>query len=144
MSKFESALRTECLDDSNSEMQRFESRPLGGEVLVQVRIRCRGSNPAASSGQSVSYAYGIGLRSKCREMAVVRRNTEESAEDAQVRVLPPQLDVSICDPLSPRNRASERTSRMSPDWSHGFKIVVTVRDKSPRQIFNDPVISAVQ
>src|SRR6266550_8443074 len=35
-------------------------------------LRCRGSNPPASASQSVSNAYGIGSRSKWREMAAFR------------------------------------------------------------------------
>jgi hypothetical protein len=44
----------------------------GADSLGQIRIRCRGSNPAAPTGQSVSNAYGIGSRSKCHEMAAFR------------------------------------------------------------------------
>jgi hypothetical protein len=33
--------------------------------LGELRIRCRGSNPAAPTAQSDSHAYGIASRSKC-------------------------------------------------------------------------------
>jgi hypothetical protein len=32
-------------------------------------LKCRGSNPPAPTGRSVSNAYGIGSRSKCRDIA---------------------------------------------------------------------------
>jgi hypothetical protein len=37
-------------------------------ILAIPILRCRGSNPSAPTGQSVSKAYGIGSRSKCHEM----------------------------------------------------------------------------
>ena len=40
---------------------------------------CRGSNPAAPTGQSVSNAYGIGSRSKCRERDLRTRSVFSSA-----------------------------------------------------------------
>ncbi len=46
-------------------MQRFESSRPGWESWASCNPRCRGSNPAAPTGQSVSNAYGIGSRSKC-------------------------------------------------------------------------------
>jgi hypothetical protein len=46
----------------------FESSHPELRVLAIPIMRCRGSNPAAPTGQSVSNAYGIGSRSKCHEM----------------------------------------------------------------------------
>jgi hypothetical protein len=54
-------------------MQRFESCRLELRVLAISILECRCSNPAAPTGQSVSNAYGIGSRSKCRDMADISR-----------------------------------------------------------------------
>jgi hypothetical protein len=59
-----------CGTTTSIEMRTFEcSRRESSRILI---LRCRASNPPASSGQSVSNAYGIGSRSKCREMAAFR------------------------------------------------------------------------
>ncbi len=49
---------------SDFKMQRFESCRLELRVLAIPILECRCSNPAASTGQSVSNAYGIGSRSQ--------------------------------------------------------------------------------
>ena len=55
---------TTARSDSDFKMQRFESCRLELRVLAIPILECRCSNPAASTGQSVSNAYGIGSRSQ--------------------------------------------------------------------------------
>jgi hypothetical protein len=57
----------------------FESSRPELRVLAIPILRCRGSNPAAPTGQSVSNAYGSGSRSKCRIMAPFRQKDLVSA-----------------------------------------------------------------
>jgi hypothetical protein len=87
---------------SNSDMQRFEScRPRLRVWRIPI-LRCRGSNPPASTGQSVSNAYGIGSQSKCREMGVssirISSPRAETDTDAGIAVSGSEADslVSPC------------------------------------------------
>src|SRR6185437_5234021 len=59
--------------NSNSEMQRFESRLIGGESSRIPILKCGGSNPPPSTGQSVSNAYGIRSLSRSRRKPLLRR-----------------------------------------------------------------------
>ncbi len=73
-------LRGACQRDRLHRVGRsfIHHRPLrldpgqAGRSSADLISRCRGSNPAASTGQSVSNAYGIGSRSKCRDIAAFR------------------------------------------------------------------------
>ena len=50
------------------EMRMFDFSSPELRVLANSILRCSGSNPAAPASQSVSNAYGIGSRSKCRRL----------------------------------------------------------------------------
>jgi hypothetical protein len=64
--------------------------------------RCRGSNPAAPTGESVSNAYGIGSRSKCHEM----RRFVSSAERVGKYLV--QLATRLSQPVSPSGSSARR------------------------------------
>jgi hypothetical protein len=53
-------------------MRKFESCRPGLRVYANPILKCRGSNPSASTGQSVSNACGIGSPSQRRDMAPLK------------------------------------------------------------------------